>query len=255
MDDQIDWADIPATHVGPLEGEFEPLGGELTELATVAKVEEKTEEVEKSADASADAESEILAGADDSGSESDISLDDSDAGKLIKNFSYFEYISFYKSIHNILSMLIESDDDMREFVKTCRDNDARFHAQQKEQQSLQQQQQPQPQQNQQPQQSLSSSPQVLPSVETFFKQIGPVRTASQIAVASQAESFDSFAVKIGGDTKEAVLNGYDPSLWFYKPGRNPIQFIPGQKERFYQVFKFFLLEYLMKSEKGGSSIF
>ena len=223
MDEQIDWADIPANHVGPLEGDFQPLGGDLTELANVDQVAEPPVDENESAKApdEAKAEAELLAEED---SESTISLD---SGNMIKNMTYFEYITHYKTLHHILSMLIESDDDMRDFTEMQRGIDARYYAEKKKKEEQQQQQQQQEQIIQKQQQN--QEPVVLPSVDTFFKR--PEPADSNIAVASQGGSVDS--VSVGGPEipkEDAVLHGYDPSLWFYKLGRNPIHFIPGQKE-------------------------
>lgn len=235
MDEQIDWADVPANHVGPLEGNFQPLGGDLTELASVGQVAEAPQVGEnESAKASDEAEAELLAGED---SESDISLD---SGNMIKNMTYFEYITHYKTIHHILSMLIESDDDMRDFTEMQRGIDARYYAEKKKKEEQQQQQHQQSQMIQKQQQN--QEPVVLPSVNTFFKRPEPAN--SNIAVTSQGGSVDS--VSIGGPEipkENAVLNGYDPSLWFYKLGRNPIHFVPGQKDRLKKILFLFSCEF------------
>ena len=62
----------------------------------------------------------------------------------------------------------------------------------------------------------------LPSVQSFFQ---PPDTAGSIAaIASEVTSTQEAKTPA-----EAICVGYDPSKWFFKDGKNPIDYQPGVK--------------------------
>lgn len=214
MDDQLDWADVPADHVGPLSPE-------LADMAEVNAVAEEVKEIQEKSEVKAlEKELDQDLTPSDSDSETGSCFAESESGKLIKNMTHFEYISIRKSLHNILSHLIESDEDLREFERITRENDRKFHAAKKAEAEKKKAEA-------EKKANLAQLP--LPSISSFFKPTQAMRTESVAAVASDSGSISSMPMTEKNERLD-LLSGYDPSLWFYQVGKNPIQFIPGVKE-------------------------
>ena len=194
MDNEHEWSDYPPGHVGPLN-----------------KPKDESEETKEDVDKDElDLENESVAG-DDESVGSDDSSGISDVSGLIrkyselkiKNLTFPEFRKFYGILHNCLSLLTDSDEEMQTITETIRACDRRRINSK----------------------SKSPIPENLPPVETFFaaKSAAQVYTDSNVAIASEKSS------TCGTTSDDAVVIGYDPSKWFFKQQKNPTPFVPGVK--------------------------
>ena len=194
MEDEHDWSDYPPGHVGPLPKQDD----KYSVKSDSNNDDDDKEDIDLENDSIADDGSESSGISDVSG------LIRKYSDLKIKNLTFPEFQNFYKILHNYLSLLTDSDEEMQTITKTIRECDRRSYERINSK-------------------SKSPIPKPLPPMESFFAANAPVYTESNIAQVSEASS------TCGNSKDVTVCVGYDPSKWFFKKQKNPTPFVPGVK--------------------------